>query len=159
MRTTANYEDLFRIGEISAVYPERHRVRVKFADKDGLVSDELPVLVVGSLKNKAQCLPDEGELVLCAFLPSGEEAGFVLGSFYSEADLPLSNDRDEYVLKIPGGGCIAMHRKNHTITLVDYHGSKMVWKNGNITLKSAANIYLNPDGDVPVPAHISAQYD
>lgn len=155
----ANYEDILRIGTVTSVHQERHRVRVKFADKDGLISDELPVLVPGSLKNKAQCLPDEGELVLCGFLPSGEEAGFVLGSFYSEADLPPTSDRDEYILKIPGGGCISMHRKNHTITIVDYYGSRMLWSNGNITLKSAANIYLNPDGDVPVPDHISAQFD
>lgn len=155
----ASYADLLRIGVVVSVHPERHRVRVRFNDKDEMVSDELPVLVPGSLKNKAQCLPDENELVLCAFLPSGEEAGFVLGSFYSEADKPLSEDRDEYLLKIPGGGCISIHRTNHTITLVDYHGSKMVWAGGNITLKSAANIYLNPDGDVSVPAHISAQFD
>ena len=155
----AAYEDILRIGTVVSVHPERHRVRVRFTDKNDMVSDELPVLVPGSLKNKGQCLPDETELVLCAFLPSGEEAGFVVGSFYSEADLPLSADRDEYLLKIPGGGCIAMHRKRHTITLVDYHGSKMLWEGGNITLKSANNIYLNPDGNVPIPSHISAQFD
>lgn len=155
----ANYEDLFRLGTVVSVHPELHRVRVRFSDKDYMVSDEIPVLVPGSLKNKAQCLPDVGELVLCAFLPSGEEAGFVLGSLYSEADKPLSADLDEYLIKIPGGGCISIHRANHTITVVDYHGSKMVWADGNITLKSAANIYLNPDGDVAVPAHISAQFD
>lgn len=97
----ANHEDIFRIGTVSSIHPDRHKVRVKFADKDGLVSNELPVLIRGSLKNKMQYLPDVGELVLCAFLPNGEEEGFVLGAFYSEADLPLSADKEEYVLKHP----------------------------------------------------------
>lgn len=155
----SNYEDIFRIGTVCGVFPERHRVRVRFSDKDDMVSDEIPVLVHGSLKNKAQFLPDIGELVLCAFLPSGEEAGFVLGAVYNEADKPLSADRDEYLLKIPGGVCVSIHRTDHTITIVDYYGSKMIWAMGNITLKSAGSIFLNPDGDAAVPEHISAQFD
>ena len=49
----ANYEDLFRLGTVVSVHPELHRVRVRFRDKDDMVSDEIPVLVPGSLKNKA----------------------------------------------------------------------------------------------------------
>ena len=58
----AAYEDILRIGTVVSVHPERHRVRVRFTDKNDMVSDELPVLVPGSLKNKGQCLPDENEL-------------------------------------------------------------------------------------------------
>lgn len=155
----ANHEDIFRIGTVSSIHPDRHKVRVKFADKDGLVSNELPVLIRGSLKNKMQYLPDVGELVLCAFLPNGEEEGFVLGAFYSEADLPLSADKEEYVLKIPGGVCISVHRTNRTIQMIDSYGSKMIWADGDITFKSARNINLNPDNDITLPDHINALFD
>lgn len=61
----ADYDDIIRIGTVSSVHPERHRVRVKFPDKDNLISYELPVIVRGSLKNKMQCLPDPGSCFMC----------------------------------------------------------------------------------------------
>ena len=155
----SSYEDIVRIGTVTSVHPAQHKVRVKFDDKDGLVSDELPVLARGSLKNRTQFLPDVGEQVLCVFLPNGEENGFVLGSFYSDADLPLSPDKEEYICKIPGAVCISFHRTNHTVQMVDSHGSKMVWADGDITFKSARNINLNPDGDIALPDYISAMFD
>lgn len=155
----ADYDDIIRIGTVSSVHPERHRVRVKFPDKDNLISYELPVIVRGSLKNKMQCLPDPGEAVLCVFLPNGEEQGFCLGSFYSAADLPASEDKEEYLLKIPGGVCISVNRADHTIQMVDYYGSKMIWSGGDITFKSFRNINLNPDDDITVPDHINTLFD
>lgn len=155
----AEYDDIIRIGIVSSVHPEKHRVRVRFSDKDNLTSYELPMIVRGSLKNKMQHLPDPGEAVLCVFLPNGEEQGFCLGSFYSKADPPDSTDREEYMLKIPGGVCISIHRTNRTIQMVDSYGSKMIWADGDITFKSARNINLNPDNDIALPAHINALFD
>lgn len=86
--------NLIRVGRVSVVVPERMAVKVVFEDKDSLVSDELPVLTMGSSKNKMYWLPDVGEQVCCIMLPNGHNAGFCLGSYYSDADPPNVSSQD-----------------------------------------------------------------
>ena len=86
-------KNLVRAGRVSVVIPERMAVKVVFEDKDRLVSDELPVLTFGSSKNKMYWLPDVGEQVCCLMLPNGHNAGFCLGSYYSDADPPNVSDQ------------------------------------------------------------------
>ncbi len=87
-------KNLVRAGRVSVVIPERMAVKVVFEDKDRLVSDELPVLTFGSSKNKMYWLPDVGEQVCCLMLPNGHNAGFCLGSYYSDADPPNASDQN-----------------------------------------------------------------
>lgn len=87
-------KNLVRAGRVSVVIPERMAVKVVFEDKDSLVSDELPVLTFGSSKNKMYWLPDVGEQVCCLMLPNGHNAGFCLGSYYSDADPPNASDQN-----------------------------------------------------------------
>ena len=86
-------KNLVRAGRVSVVIPERMAVKVVFEDKDRLVSDELPVITFGSSKNKMYWLPDVGEQVCCLMLPNGHNAGFCLGSYYSDADPPNVSDQ------------------------------------------------------------------
>lgn len=86
-----------RVGVVSSVDRARCRVRVTFDDravfdadgtKHAYVSGELPVLVKQSVENRDFWLPAVDEQVVCVFLSSNPEIGFVLGSFYSDADAP-----------------------------------------------------------------------
>ena len=75
---------MVRVGVVSSVDRDLCRVRVAFPG--GVVSHGLPVMVKNSVGHKEYWMPSVDEQVTCVFLPSGPEVGFVLGSFYSDAD-------------------------------------------------------------------------
>lgn len=74
--------NLIRVGEVTSVNAGAATARVRFIDRDNTESYDLQVLVSGSLKDKKYHMPDVGENVLCLFLPSGVESGFILGAYY-----------------------------------------------------------------------------
>ena len=85
----AEYDDIIRVGIVSSVHPEKHRVRVRFADKDDLTSYELPMIVRGSLKNKMQHLPDPGEGCFMRIPSERGGTGLLSGILYSRRILPI----------------------------------------------------------------------
>src|SRR5690625_1554247 len=74
--------NLIRVGEVTSVNAGAATARVRFIDRENTESYDLQLLVRSSLKDKNYHMPDVGENVLCLFLPSGVEAGFVLGAYY-----------------------------------------------------------------------------
>ena len=119
--------DIFRIGKVSSVNGTNCTVRVTFPDKYNLVSDELPIIVIGSYKTKGYWVPEVNTQVLCCFLPIisgvGLNKGFVLGGFYSVEDPPEETDPDVRCIKFPDGsffrfdgkGTIHIHADKHLV--------------------------------------------
>lgn len=108
--------NLTRVGVVSAVGATRAAVQVVFTDADDMVSNWLPVLQMFAHKNKAYALPDVGEQVLCVFLASGLENGFVVGSFYSDEDTPPVTDADKFHVAFDDGTTIEYDRAAHKLT-------------------------------------------
>ena len=81
-------EDIIRIGQVSSVYPETCTARVAFDDLDDFVSAPLAILQQHTAGMQFYSLPQIGEHVLCVFLPSGKEMGFIIGSFYTNGNPP-----------------------------------------------------------------------
>jgi phage baseplate assembly protein V len=84
---------LIRVGIVSQVDVNIAAVRVIFDDLDsddssGLLSDWLPVIQHGSLIDTGYWLPRIGSQVVCAMQSNGIERGYVIGSIYSDADIP-----------------------------------------------------------------------
>lgn len=75
--------DIVRVGVVSAI--EGTHARVVFPDRDELVSAPFPVLQHGAKRTQGHWMPEVGEQVVCCLLPFGIEQGFILGSYYSEA--------------------------------------------------------------------------
>lgn len=119
-------KNLVRAGRVSVVIPERMAVKVVFEDKDRLVSDELPVLTFGSSKNKMYWLPDVGEQVCCLMLPNGHNAGFCLGSYYSDADPPNVSDQSIRRIDFGDGSYVQFDRVT-----------------GNLDINCTGNITIN----------------
>ncbi len=119
-------KNLVRAGRVSAVIPERMAVKVVFEDKDRMVSDELPVLTFGSSKNKMYWLPDVGEQVCCLMLPNGHNAGFCIGSFYSDADYPKVSDGEIRRVDFGDGSYVQFDRKT-----------------GNLDINCTGNVTIN----------------
>lgn len=109
---------LIRFGKVSEVIPERCAVRVTFEDRDNLVSAELPVLQSSCLNNKFYSMPDVGDNVVCLMTPNDENgSGFVLGSFYTEKNLPPAQDENISMIKFADGTTITYNRQSHLLNV------------------------------------------
>lgn len=75
-------ENLIRVGEVTSVDAAAATARVWFSDKDDVESFDLQVMTRNAGKTKRLSMPDIGEIVVCLFLPSGVETGFIVGSIY-----------------------------------------------------------------------------
>lgn len=126
---------IVREGKISAVFPERHTVRVEFEDKGNLVSDELPVLTTWALDNKMFHMPDVGETVVCLFASNADNTGtgWVIGSRFHDKSTPNANKQDITRIDFKDDSFLQYDRSKHELRV------KCV---GNIYI-NGKNIYLN----------------
>ena len=129
--------DIFRVGRVSSVDGTKCTAKVTFPDKDDMVSDDLPIVLIGSHATKQYWLPEVDTQVLCCFLPNpsghGMNQGFVLGGFYSTADPPEESDPKVRCIKVPDGSYIRF----------DGNGEGHIHASGHLIL-TAPRIDLNP---------------
>jgi len=76
---------VFRTGVVAELRPADARVRVRFPDRDNLLSWYLPVLSAKTQNDKFFRMPDLGEQVVC-FMDALDEDGVVIGAIYSSVD-------------------------------------------------------------------------
>lgn len=144
-----NFQNMIRYGKVSSVNAAAHTVRVAFADKGGVVSHALPVMVPGSLKNKHYCLPDVGEDVVCLFLPNGIQRGFVLGSFYNLNNTPPVSSADKEHVTFGDGSTVEYDRASHALTVNSVGTVNVTAANGvNITGNVTVDGSIHTSGDV-----------
>lgn len=133
MGIDSHIKNFIRMGRVSTTNPSKMTVKVVFEDKDNMVSDELPVLVQGSSRNRHYWLPDVGEQVCCLMLPNGHNAGICLGSYYSEAEPPNADSQDIRRMDFADGSYIQFDRST---------GNLDISCTGEIRINGKA-IYLN----------------
>ena len=124
----ADLDQLIRIGKITSVDEKKHTARVQFTDRDEMVSWDLPVLVPSTVDPQDYCLPVENTDVVCVFLPNGQQQGFIIGAFYTDANPPPITDRKKYLRKFKDGTYIQTDKET-----------------GDVTIKAARNVQINPD--------------
>ena len=141
--------NLIRIGEVSSIDPAKGTARVAFDDEDSMVSYDLPVLQRNTLENHDYWMPDIGEDVVCLFLPTGSEDGFILGSFYADEIKPPASTEDIRMVEFADGTKVSYDRSSHELkatidgteikadrNTVDITGAKTV----NVESANAINI-------------------
>ena len=156
------WRHFIKIGEVSSINPAMGTARVVFDDEDSVVSYDLPVLQTNTFANKDYAMPDVGEDVLCLFLPSGLEEGFILGSFYAgEIELPESNGNVRTVV-FSDGTKISYDRALHTLSAT-IDGTSLVANRAGIQVKApdviihdANTINIQGGTDVNVAAGTSS---
>lgn len=126
---------LVREGVVTATFPERHTVRVAYEEKDGLISDELPVLTPWAFDNKSFAMPDVGETVVCLFASNADQTGtgWVIGSRFHDKSPPNANSQDKARIDFKDGTFIEYDRASHELRIECV---------GEIFIKGK-NIYLN----------------
>lgn len=144
--------NLVRVGEVTAVYPDKATARVRFRESQGLVTAELPVLTTTAHKVKNYHMPDVGEPVLCVFLPRGRESGFILGALYTRAHTPPVASGDKRHMAFDDGTWIEYDRAAHRLTgrvegdvALEVAGDSTVSVEGTATLKTPKAIVESPD--------------
>lgn len=120
-------KNVLRIGKVSAVDGASCSARVTFSEQENLVSQWLPVLVVGSKETRGYWVPEVDTQVLCVFLPNtsgqGLKEGFIIGAFYSDVDTPVESDPDV-----------------RSVTFLD--GSRVRYDHGNIEIVAKGDVII-----------------
>lgn len=133
--------DLIKIGEVSSVDPEKCTARVVFDDEDSLVSYDLQILQRNTYENQDYQMVHPGEDVVCLFLGSGQEDGFIIGSLYAGEIKPpeASLDRRTVVFSDDTRVCYDRHEHKLTVTI---EGTEIVFnrQDGSITVPNAVTI-------------------
>lgn len=141
--------EVIRVGIVSSTDDAGPTVRVKFTDRDDVVSYDLSVLMKNTKKNKDYWIPEVNEQVLCLFLPNGIEQGFVLGSLYSKETLPPASSKDKRKTLFEDGTSVEYDRATHTLT-VDVPAS-----GGNVIVNAHTSVTVNsPKVDLGEPSSL-----
>lgn len=142
---------LIKIGEVSSVDFEKGTARVVFDDDDSIVSYDLQVLHRNTMKNKDFAMPDIGEDVVCLFLPSGEEEGFILGSVYAGEILPPENSGAKRTVVFADDTRISYDREAHQLDIAI--GATAITANAeNVVVNTPANVNVEAAGSATIKA-------
>ncbi len=157
---------MYRRGIVQEINAARAVVRVRFPDREGLVSWWLEVLFPKTHKDKAYWMPDIGEHVACLLDEHGE-AGCVLGALYSMADTPPAQNADKAHLAWDGGASAEYDRATKTMAIILPEGGTLnITAPGGVTLNVNGGCLINAqdggvtiNGDALVNGSISATGD
>lgn|GEM_PF-1713323 len=106
-----SFKNMIRAGVVSTVDAKRCTVRVSFPDQEGMVSDELPLL----LQRGDYTLPAVNDSVLCLFLGNGIQIGFCLGTYYMEDIAPPQTNPDRVGTWFPGGSYVYFDKATNAL--------------------------------------------
>lgn len=124
---TNQARNMIKIGHVSSVNGKTCTARVTFPDQDDVVSQELPIVTIGSNGTQGYWVPDVDTQVLCVFLPNpsgkGMNDGFIIGAFYSTANPPAESDPNVRSIRVPDGsyirfdgkGTVEIHAASHLV--------------------------------------------
>lgn len=150
--------DLIRVGKVTEVIG--HRVRVTFEDRDNMVSSPLAVLQKFTGDNKDIHVPSINEKVCCVFLPTGQEDGFVIGSFYDENNQPPADNnktvyKDGSSISVKDGvlDIVMLAAVNITTPLLTINGNTTI--DGNLSTTGTSQT----DGDISTSGTVTADTD
>lgn len=118
-------------GEVVTVNPSKCTARVKFDDQDEMISDDLQVVYRGSTKDKDYWMPRIGEQVYCSF--TQDKKGFIVGSVYSEADLPPASSESIRGMYFEDGTNLAYDTNTKTLS-VNCLGPITITATGNVNV-------------------------
>ncbi|NCC98012.1 MAG: hypothetical protein EOM02_14395 [Synergistales bacterium] len=133
---------VLRFGYVSDFDPAKKLVRVRFPDKNNLVSGWLQLLCSNTKENKDEINLDIGEHVVCLMAGNGIEVGVVMGALWDEKNLPIIADGDIRVSTYKDGTTVWVDRKNHIVEVKDHYGSYIHFEGKNIEARDAHGSYV-----------------
>lgn len=146
-------DNLVREGVVSSVNYYTCRCRVTFSDRNGLVSDELPVLTLYASKNKTYALPAVGERVVVLSVSNDYTSGggYVIGSLYAGDNDPDVGNENITQMSFQDGTTVTYDAAEKKIT-VDCEGEIAINAQGNLSIRSEGDISLMSNGSINISA-------
>jgi phage baseplate assembly protein V len=146
---SVNNHPAFRVGLVEAQDVTNARVRVKFPDRNQLVSWWLPIVTPKTQNDKAYWIPDIGEQVVC-LMDSHDEDGAVLGSIYSQVDTTPVQSADKWHLTMKDTATLEYDRSAHTLAVSIPSGGSVTitCNNATIEIDTSGNIIFNPGAEL-----------
>lgn len=135
-------------GEITTINPIKSTAKVKLPELDGKTTGDLFVLVPLANEDKDFKVLAPGSLVVCLFMESTLERGFILGTFFNDKyKTPSGADKDKRILLYPGGAKIEIDKSAGVLNLDIVKTLNINVPNVNVTstdiVFNAKNINLN----------------
>ncbi len=142
-----NYlKTIIKVGTVKKFLPAEGRAIVEFPEEK-LESWPMLILHPNAAATRDYNVLKEGENVLCLFLPTGRESGFILGSLYRDTFKPAENDAHTRSVVFPDGTRVAYDWEGHELT-ADVKGTAEVTATGDITLASGGSITIAASGSL-----------
>jgi phage baseplate assembly protein V len=155
--------DLIRIGQVTNIDHATGRCRVSFddlRDVDGKPLESWPLAVTQQRTVRCQDynMPDIGEHVVCVFLPSGIEEGFVIGSYYTARNMPKDGKAGLYRRSFDDGAMFEydLNTKTARVKAVNIEVEGNVTVIGNLTVDGnidATGKIIDTAGNTPHHTH------
>lgn len=118
--------DTIRIGRISSVNYEAGTARVVYNDRGGCVTMELPLL------SHEYMMPDVDDLVLVAHLPTGSEAGILIGPYWNAMNKPRESGKGLYRKDLDRDGKCYIRYDGKTGELLIHNDGKIIVEGSEI---------------------------
>lgn len=138
----------YKVGIVSVVDEDTHRVRVELPDLDGLETGWLIVLAAKALDDKEYWLPDVGEQV-AVLLDSHGEDGCVLGAVYSDVDKVPVSSRNKWHRRFKDGSIFEYDRELHRYQVL-IGASQINMSRDEIRFESNGSTFVMDDSGVKV---------
>jgi phage baseplate assembly protein V len=142
---------MFRIGEVSSIDPASATARVVFDDDNSLVSGALQVMQWNTWANKDFHMPDVGEDVLCLFLESGVEEGFILGAVYAGEVTPPESSGDKRTVVFKDGSRFSFDRSSSTLSIT-IGATSVELTPSTVRVETSSNVSVKSGGTVNIEA-------
>lgn len=143
------YFESLKVGTVSSVNAAEGTARVYFPDDDDLVSYDLQVVHTFAHQNKEYAMPDVGADVVCGFLSSGSEEGFILGGVFTKGNPPPESSLDVWARHFADGSKIRYDRSSHVLS-VTINETKITANRDNITVEAPKKITVKGGQQVDV---------
>ena len=142
---------LVKEGKVTAVFPERHTVRVRFEDKDDLIGPEMPILTTCAAGNKFYAMPDVGDVVVCLLASNADQTGtgWVIGSRFNDKSKPNANSQDVMRMDFKDGTFFEYDRAKHELK-VKCEGKVFVEAKKEISVKGEDKITIEAGKEIIV---------
>ena len=147
--TAEKAKSFIRVGEVTSINVAACTARVTFDDDNGITSFDLPVIQRNTFKNSDYQMPDIGEDVLCVFLPSGTEEGFIIGSWYAGEVTPPESSEDKRTVVFADGTKISYDRAAHELTAT-IEGTKIKANRQNVDVETPQQVNVKAAQQVNV---------
>ncbi len=140
------HTDIIRVGIVSSINFENCTAKVTFEDRENIVTEEFPLIVPKTLKDKYYYMPDVGERVVVVFNPITSSKGFILGSYYCDTrKIPENLNENKAHVTFDDKTIVEYDREKHELYIEIKEKGET-----SINIKTASDIKINCEGNIKI---------